>query len=230
MKEKEPISSSLEDYLEAIAEIIEHNGHAHTKDIAERLCVKMPSVTNALQALAVRGLINYQSHAPVVLTSLGAEKAAVIRHRHTVLKRFFAEILKLESADADAAACRIEHVIGETVLSRFVVLAEAIGEREDCGELRKYLAEIMPKVSTNEDSREWITLDQLPKGKSAVVMRVGENLRGVKKFADLGLVAGTLLEFEGRAPLGDLMRVKVMGSSLSLRGADARYILVKVME
>ena len=28
------ISSSLEDYLEAIAEIIERNGHAHTKDIA----------------------------------------------------------------------------------------------------------------------------------------------------------------------------------------------------
>ena len=29
------ISSSLEDYLEAIAEIIENKGHAHTKDIAE---------------------------------------------------------------------------------------------------------------------------------------------------------------------------------------------------
>lgn len=44
---KNDISSSLEDYLEAIAEIIERNGHAHTKDIADRLGVKMPSVTNA---------------------------------------------------------------------------------------------------------------------------------------------------------------------------------------
>ena len=87
----------------------------------------------------------------------------------------------------------------------------------------------MPKIATSDDSSEWISLDKLPKGKSAVVMRVGENLRGVKKFADLGLVTGTLLEFEGRAPLGDLMRVKVMGSSLSLRASDARYILVKVM-
>ncbi len=126
------ISSSLEDYLEAIAEIIENNGHAHTKDIAERLRVKMPSVTNALQSLAGRGLIHYQSHSPVVLTSRGAELAAVIRHRHTVLKVFFSGLLKLDSAEADDTACKIEHVIGETVLSRIVLLVEAIADREDC--------------------------------------------------------------------------------------------------
>ena len=37
-----PMSSSLEDYLEAIAEIIEANDHAHTKDIATKLNVTMP--------------------------------------------------------------------------------------------------------------------------------------------------------------------------------------------
>ena len=87
--EKMPISSNMEDYLEAISEIVETNGHAHTKDIAARMKVKMPSVTNALQALASRGLIRYQSHAPVVLTQEGAQAAAVIRHRHGELRRFF---------------------------------------------------------------------------------------------------------------------------------------------
>ena len=101
------ISSSLEDYLEAIAEIIERNGHAHTKDIADRLGVKMPSVTNALQALSARGLIHYQSHSPVELTTEGAQTAAVIRHRHTALKKFFSEILKLENKEADTTACKI---------------------------------------------------------------------------------------------------------------------------
>ena len=46
------ISSSLEDYIEVISEIIEENGHAHTKDIADRLNVKMPSATKALQNLS----------------------------------------------------------------------------------------------------------------------------------------------------------------------------------
>ena len=59
------ISSSLEDYLEAIADLIDANGHAHSKELADRLQVKMPSVTNALQALAARDLIEYRSHQPV---------------------------------------------------------------------------------------------------------------------------------------------------------------------
>ena len=135
--EKIDISSSMEDYLEAISEIIAANGHAHTKDIAERLRVKMPSVTNALQGLSARGLIRYQSHAPVVLTALGAETAAVIRHRHAALKRFFSEILKLEPEEANDTACKIEHVVSEKVMSRLVSLVEAIGDRPDCAELRE---------------------------------------------------------------------------------------------
>ena len=222
------ISSSLEDYLEAIAEIIENNGHAHTKDIAERLQVKMPSVTNALQALAGRGLIHYQSHSPVVLTSVGAEMAAVIRHRHAVLKGFFSELLKLDSGEADDTACKMEHVISDTVLSRIVLLVEAIGDREDCAPLRKYLNETMPKLSTEAGDMDLIPLSQLPIGQPAVVVRVDETLRGLKKFADLGLVPGTLLQIEGHAPFGDLLRVRIMGSSLSLRARNAAFIHVKL--
>ena len=45
------LSESLEDYLEAIAELIVVEGHAHTKDIARKLDVKMPSVTGAIRQL-----------------------------------------------------------------------------------------------------------------------------------------------------------------------------------
>ena len=224
-----PISSSLEDYLEAIAEIVEKNGHAHAKDIAATLKVTMPSVTNALQALATRDLVEYRSHAPVVLTNHGAAKAAVIRRRHQTLKCFFAELLKLSAEEADEVSCKIEHVIGELVLSRLVALTEAVESREDCAGLRNFLNETMPQIQMKEDSG-LISLDQLPREKSAVIVHVSESLRGIKKFADLGLVAGTLLTFEGRAPFGDLMRIRILGSLLSLRSSDARYIWVKVME
>lgn len=229
---KNKISSSLEDYLEAISEIISVNGHAHTKDIARRLQVKMPSVTNALQALSVRGLIRYQSHAPVVLTALGAETAAVIVRRHRALKKFFAEILKIDAAEAEHVACEIEHVIGEKVMSRIVTLGEAISEREDCRQLREYLENTMPQICADSKiAREDLTpLSELPIGETAMVIKVGENLRGIKKFADLGLVNGTVVTMEGRAPLGDLLRVRVMGSSLSLRASDAAYIRVKITE
>ncbi|MDD3886474.1 MAG: metal-dependent transcriptional regulator [Victivallaceae bacterium] len=224
------ISSSLEDYLEAIAEIIENNGHAHAKDIAERLSVKMPSVTNALQSLAARGLIKYSSHLPVEMTTRGSETAAVIRHRHGALKSFFSEILKIDDFEADGTACRIEHVISDAVLSRIVVLADAVRSRKDCAPLREYLDDAMPKVSAEGDDLAVIALDKLPRHVSAVVVSVDENLRGVKKFADLGLVSGTLLRVEGRAPFGDLLRIKVMGSSLSIRAGDAMHIWVRPVE
>lgn len=230
--DKTAISSSLEDYLEAIAEIVDEKGHAHTKDIADRMKVKMPSVTNALQALATRGLIRYQSHAPVILTVPGAETAAVIRHRHSAMKRFFRDVLKLDVLEADSAACRIEHVIGEKVMSRFVALADAIAEREDCKVLRLFLDQTMPQISHDDGilDEALLSLDRLGDGQQAVVVRVGENLRGLKKFADLGLVNGTLLQMEGRAPFGGPLRVRVMGSSLTLRGKDAAHIWVRVTE
>lgn len=227
---KDKISSSQEDYLEAISEIIAIKGHAHTKDIADRMQVKMPSVTNALQTLSARGLIRYQSHAPVVLTAAGAEAAAVIMHRHDAMRRFLRGILKLDSDEANDTACKIEHVINEKVLSRIVALSEAVAEREDCAGLREYLEQTMPKINPESDHDKLQPLNKLKLGQSAVVVKVSENLRGIKKFADLGLVSGTLVTMEGLAPLGDLIRLRVMGSSLSIRTHDAAHIRVRLAE
>lgn len=224
---RESISSSLEDYLEVIAELNEKNGHAHSKEIAERLKVKMPSVTNALQSLAARDLVIYQSHMPVMLTAEGKRAADAVRHRHAGLRRFFAETLRLPLEAADRAACQIEHVVNENEMARLAILGEAIANREDCAGLRHYLAETLDDLTVGE-TEELITLDQLPEGEEGVIVHIGTGLRGRKKFADLGLVPGTPLSMEGSAPFfGDLLRVRVLGSTLSLRAGDAAFILVR---
>ena len=224
-----PISSSLEDYLEAIAEIIEEHEHAHTKDIAAKLNVSMPSVTNALQALAGRGLIIYRSHAPVQLTDSGAARATVIRRRHQALRRFLSQLLKVDPIEADAAACRIEHSIGEPVTSRMTALIEAVEEREDCAGLRAYLAETMPQIQPDA-SNTLISLDKLKKNQPAELVYISESLRGIKKFADMGIVPGAVVQYEGTAPFGDLIRIKLMDTQLSLRTGDAKYIWVRVIK
>ena len=163
MTMKMEISSSLEDYLEAIATIIETNGHAHAKDIAEMLGVTMPSVTNALQALSARGMLVYRSHLPVKLTATGSEKAAVIRRRHATLKRFFSELLKLEEGPADSAACKMEHAADELTLARLTAMTEAIVGRDDCAPLRRYLTETMPQIHPAEDA-VLVSLAELQRG------------------------------------------------------------------
>jgi DtxR family Mn-dependent transcriptional regulator len=114
------LTESLEDYLEIILQLIEYEGHAHVHDIANRLKVKMPSVTGALRRLVEQNYIIYQPNRPVVLTPKGEETARLVLHKHTVLKRFFEKALGLEADKAAETACKLEHAVDEDTLQRFI--------------------------------------------------------------------------------------------------------------
>ena len=187
----------------------------------------MPSVTSALQTLAGKGLIRYQSHAPVVLTAAGTERAAVIRLRHAALKHFFKDMLKLTADDANVTACKVEHVVCEKVMSRFVTLTDAIMNRGDCADLRQYLEQDHAQICSNR----WRSLFLWTAGRWTV--RNGgpgqqQSARNQKKFADLGLVTELFFQMEGRAPVRGSAPLRVMGSSLSMRSKDARHIWLRL--
>lgn len=112
------LSPSLEDYLEAVLELVRLGKVARVRDIAKRLGVGMPSVSVALRALAGRGLVNYDPYQVVTLTEQGQRLGNAIDHRHRVLGEFFARVLGLDDATAQANACRIEHAIDPAVLDR----------------------------------------------------------------------------------------------------------------
>ena len=73
-----------------------------------------------------------------------------------------------------------------------------------------------------------LTLAELPIGASAVITGVKDALRGRKKFADAGIVPGAEITMESHAPLGSLLRVKLLGSSITVQKNDCKNILVKV--
>ena len=72
-----------------------------------------------------------------------------------------------------------------------------------------------------------ITLADLPVGAEGTVVKIDSGLRGRKKFADIGLVAGSELRMEAHAPFGGLLRVRVMESSMALHRDDAANIVMK---
>jgi ferrous iron transport protein A len=47
------------------------------------------------------------------------------------------------------------------------------------------------------------------------------------KLMEMGLIPGEILEMHEPSPLGDPIRVKVMGSELSLRIEEANNVIVK---
>lgn len=120
------LSSSMEDYLEAIFQIVHKKQAARATDIAERLHVGRSSVTGALRALADRELVNYAPYDIITLTDKGRSVARKIVRKHEVLREFFIKVLSIDADEADAAACKMEHAISETVFERFIEFVEFV--------------------------------------------------------------------------------------------------------
>ena len=121
------LSSSLEDYLEAIYHLVRENRVARVRDIAERMGVQMPSVTGALRSLAAKDLVNHDPYSYVTLTPAGERIARDMVRRHEVLTGFLSDFLGLDLAAAERNACAMEHAIEPQVLDRLVAFVEGAG-------------------------------------------------------------------------------------------------------
>ncbi len=110
------ISSSLEDYLEAIYILIQKGGEVRLTDVADFLKVSRPSVNRAIGTLKEAGLVVHEAYGQISLSPKGKTQAAKVLKRHLLIKRFLTDTLEVSEAIAEEDACRMEHVMsGETI-------------------------------------------------------------------------------------------------------------------
>lgn len=105
------ISSSMEDYLEAILLLEKENKKVRVTDIAERLHLSKPSVNRAVTNLKACGYINHESYGGITLTPCGKKAAAQVFHRHNLFKTFLTDVLGVDEETAEKDACRMEHTV-----------------------------------------------------------------------------------------------------------------------
>ena len=120
------LTSSQEDYLEAILLLVRRGQVARVRDIAKLLNVGMPSVTAALKILSKRELVNYDPYQVITLTDHGQEMAEGVNRRHDLLNKFFVEVLGLDEPTAEANACRMEHAVDSALVERLTKFVEFI--------------------------------------------------------------------------------------------------------
>ena len=143
MKQKR-LSTSLEDYLEAIYNLCLEKNLAHANKIADRLGVGRSSVSWALNQLSKKDLINYAPYEAITLTKKGQGLAQRLAGRHQAIKDFLIEVLAVDENTAEQNACRMEHVIDVQVLDQMQLFIQP--EQE------------LPKVTKERDKK---TLDRL---------------------------------------------------------------------
>lgn len=108
----------MEDYLEAIFIINETKKVVRVKDIAQKLDVKMPTVTSMLKNLSKKNLVFYEKYEYVELTAEGESIGREIQRRHQLLCRFLTDVLRVDMKTADQEACRMEHALSLDTLKR----------------------------------------------------------------------------------------------------------------
>lgn len=119
-------TASMEDYLEAIANLREEGQVVRVKQISQVLNVKMPSVSSALKKLSEEGLVRHEPYGHVELTSQGEEAATDVISRHKALSCFLSQALDIDPGMAEGDACKIEHVISPLSLERLTKFLEFI--------------------------------------------------------------------------------------------------------
>ncbi len=120
------LSASLEDYLEAIFHIVSEKQAARAKDISMRLKVNGSSVTGALHALSERELVNYAPYDVITLTPKGERLARDVVRRHEALHDFLVKVLGVGDAEAEEAACKMEHAVPRAIFERFLRFLEFV--------------------------------------------------------------------------------------------------------
>jgi len=101
-------TTSEEDYLEVIAELVELKGYATTLDISRFMDVSPPSVTKMLQKLDEKKYLEYEKYHGINLTDIGRQVADTIRWKHSTLLEFF-EILNVGKGIANQDTEGLEH-------------------------------------------------------------------------------------------------------------------------
>lgn len=145
------LSTSLENYLEAILVLERRNRVARVKDIAEYLNVQMPSVTGAVKNLREKGLINYEKNSFISLTPEGMQIARSIERRHSVLQCFLENVLLVDSEQASDIACKMEHALDTETAEKL------------CNSIKYFTSEILNRQDlTKEQWQEILTSRRTP--------------------------------------------------------------------
>jgi Mn-dependent DtxR family transcriptional regulator len=123
---KTTLTSSNEDYLERIAELIKNKGYARVSDIAEELNISKPSVTKMLQKLEKLGYVIRENYRGIALTEKGTKVGYTIAKRHTILRSFLSH-LHISPVIIEKDIEGLEHHLSEETVKAIEKLVQKLG-------------------------------------------------------------------------------------------------------
>lgn len=119
-------TESREDYLETILLLMKRNGSVRSIDIANELNYSKASISRAVGILKANDYIKVDAGGQITFTEAGRIHAESVYEKHTNIKKFLMDFLKVSAETAEADACKIEHIISEETYAKIKKQVESI--------------------------------------------------------------------------------------------------------
>ena len=212
-------SASVEDYVKAIWEVA-GSGAASTKDVAERLSIAPPSVTNMFVRLQEMGLVEYERYRGASLTGRGRGEALRLIRRHRLIETFLLEHLGYSWREVHEEAERLEHAVSDGFTER---LAEFLGHPDQDPH-----GDPIPAADGSFAPDDSFPLYEAAAGQRVRISKVGDDPSTLEYLGEHGLVPGRLLSVREVRDLDGVVTVEdADGESHALGESLARAVFVR---
>lgn len=233
------MSTSTQEYLEALYTLTQDGKTATTSEISKRLDVAPASVTEMLKKLAESGYVNYAPYQGVTLTSKGFDLAQKMTRKHRLLERFLHDVLRIGREKVHREACEMEHALSDEAERAMCQTLKAPGKCPDdnkiippcnlafssCDECRKWGQDNLEKVGTRKANV--VPMSALKEKQAGTIAFIRGDNKVLRRLLDMGLTPGTRVCVSRVAPLKGPMEIAVRGSELALGDEIACNVFVE---
>ncbi len=209
-----------EDYLKALYHLHGDHRPVPTRDLAQRLGISSPSVSEMVTRLTAQGLVEHDRYRGQQLTREGRKVALELVRHHRLLEMFLVQVLGYHWDEVHDEAERLEHVMSERMEQR---IFELLGRPE----LDPH-GHAIPTASGKVRSLSERPLSECHAGEKVVVQGVSDDdASRLRELERRGLLPGTRIEVVAVSAFEGPIEVRIKGRRVSVPLGLARGMFVE---
>ena len=213
-------TQSQEDYLKALYHLHGDSRPVPTRDLAQRLGISSPSVSEMVNRLVAQGLVEHDRYRGQQLTRDGRKVALELVRHHRLLEMFLVQVLGYSWDEVHEEAERLEHVISERMEQR---IFELLGRPE----LDPH-GHAIPSVTGKVRPPSERALNECHAGEKVVVQGVSDDDPAkLRELERRGILPGTHIDVLAPSQYEGPIEVRIKGRRLHVPLGLARAMFVE---
>ncbi|HSS09852.1 MAG TPA: metal-dependent transcriptional regulator [Acidimicrobiales bacterium] len=209
-----------EDYLKALYNLHGDTRPVPTRDLAQRLGISSPSVSEMVSRLTAQGLVEHDKYRGQQLTREGRKVALELVRHHRLLEMFLVRVLGYSWDEVHDEAERLEHVISERMEQR---IFELLGRPE----LDPH-GHAIPSLTGKVRHPSERALNECRAGEKVVVQVVSDDDPAkLRELERRGLMPGTQIEVMAPSEYEGPIDIRLKGRRVNVPLGLARAVFVE---